>query len=179
MKNKHTVIALIMALVMACSMVAQAGFTPRYEVDMPDIPEVKVELSDATKEAIDQAVKQQLEKMVLEQPVITSASYWQSTQRYEYAIATIAWDKVEDATSYKIEITKADGTSKTYESQYNILSACNYNDEFVLPDLDGATVRVRAYGEDKTYSMWSDTVEINSFRLNSYCDQNLFLTDKK
>lgn len=177
MKKKHSVIALIMALVMACSMVAQAGFTPRYEVDMPDIPEVKVELSDATKEAIDRAVKQQLEKMVLEQPVITSASYWQSTQRY--AIATIAWDKVEDATSYKIEIAKADGTSKTYESQYNILSACNYNDEFVLPDLDGATVRVRAYGEDKTYSMWSETVEINSFRLNSYCDQNLFLTDKK
>lgn len=168
-----------MALVMACSMVAQAGFTPRYDVDMPDIPEVKVELSDATKEAIDQAVKQQLEKMVLEQPVITSASYWQSTQRYEYAIATIAWDKVEDATSYKIEITKPDGTAKTYKSQYNILSACNYNDEFVLPDLDGATVRVRAYGEDNTYSMWSDTVEINSFRLNSYCDQNLFLTDKK
>ena len=177
MKKKHTVIALIMALVMACSMVAQAGFTPRYDVDMPEIPDIEVTLSDATKEAIDQAVKQQLEKMVLEQPVITSASYWQSTQRY--AIATIAWDKVEDATSYKIEITKADGTSKTYESQYNILSACNYNDEFVLPDLDGATVRVRAYGEDKTYSMWSDTVEINSFRLNSYCDQNLFLTDKK
>lgn len=179
MKNKHTVIALIMALVMACSMVAQAGFTPRYDVDMPDIPDIEVTLSDEMKEAVNQAVQKQIEKMVLEQPVITSASYWQSTQRYEYAIATIAWDKVEDATSYKIEITKADGTSKTYESQYNILSACNYNDEFVLPDLDGATVRVRAYGEDKTYSMWSDTVEINSFRLNSYCDQNLFLTDKK
>lgn len=167
MKKKRSVIALIMALVIACSMVAQAGFTPRYEVDMPDIPEVKVELSDATKEAIDQALKQQLEKMVLEQPVITSASYWQSTQRY--AIATIAWDRVEDATSYKIEITKADGTSKTFESQYNIMSACSYNDEFVLPDLDGATVRVRAYGEDKTYSMWSDTVSITIPRLNSYC----------
>lgn len=179
MKKKHTVIALIMALAMACSMVAQAGFTPRYDVDVPEIPEVKVELSDATKEAINQAVKQQIEKMVLEQPVITSASYWQSTQRYEYAIATIAWDKVEDATSYKIEITKADGASKTYESQYNILSVNSYNDDFIKSNMDGATVRVRALGDDKTYSMWSDTVEINSFRLNSYCDQNLFLTDKK
>ena len=179
MKKKHTVIALIMALVMSCSMVAQAGFTPRYDVDMPDIPDIEVTLSDEMKEAANQAAQKQIEKMVLEQPVITSASYWQSTQRHEYAIATIAWDKVEDATSYKIEITKADGISKTFESQYNIMSACNYNDEFVLPDLDGATVRVRAYGEDKTYSMWSDTVEINSFRLNSYCDQNLFLTDKK
>lgn len=169
MKNKHTVIALIMALVMACSMVAQAGFTPRYEIDMPEIPDIEVTLSDELKEAVKQAAQKQLEKMVLEQPVITSALYWQSTQKYEYAIATIAWDKVEDATSYKIEITKADGTSKTYESQYNILSACNYNDEFVLPDLNGATVRVRAYGKDKTYSMWSDTVSITIPRLNPYC----------
>lgn len=169
MKKKHTVIALIMALVMACSMVAQAGFTPRYDVDMPEIPDIEVTLSDEMKEAVNQAAQKQIEKMVLEQPVITSASYWQSTQRYEYAIATIAWDKVEDATSYKIEITKADGTSKTYESQYNILSACSYNDEFVLPDLDGATVRVRAYGEDNTYSMWSDTVSITIPRLNPYC----------
>lgn len=169
MKKKHTVIALIMALVMACSMVAQAGFTPRYDVDMPEIPDIEVTLSDEMKEAVNQAAQKQIEKMVLEQPVITSASYWQSTQRYEYAIATIAWDKVEDATSYKIEITKPDGTAKTYKSQYNILSACNYNDEFVLPDLDGATVRVRAYGEDNTYSMWSDTVSITIPRLNPYC----------
>ena len=176
MRNK-LIVALVLTLLFACSMTVQAGFTPRYEVDMPEIPDIEVTLSDEMKEAVNQAAQKQIEKMVLEQPVITSASYWQSTQRY--AIATIAWDKVEDATSYKIEITKADGTSKTYESQYNILSACSYNDEFVLPDLDGATVRVRAYGEDKTYSMWSDTVESNRFRLNSYCDQNLFLTDKK
>ena len=179
MKKKHTVIALIMALVMACSMVAQAGFTPRYDVDMPEIPDIEVTLSDEMKEAVNQAAQKQIEKMVLEQPVITSASYWQSTQRYEYAIATIAWDKIEDATSYKIEITKADGTSKTYESQYNILSVNSYNDDFIKSNMDGATVRVRAFGDDETYSMWSETVEINSFRLNSYCDQNLFLTDKK
>ena len=117
MRKKKRIVALVLTLLLACSMTARAGFTPRYDVDMPEIPDIEVTLSDATKEAIDQAVKQQLEKMVLEQPVITSASYWQSTQRYEYAIATIAWDKVEDATSYKIEITKADGTSKTFESQ--------------------------------------------------------------
>ena len=179
MKKKHALIALITALVMACSMVAQAGFTPRYDVDMPDIPDIEVTLSDELKEAVNQAAQKQIEKMVLEQPVITSASYWQSTQRYEYAIATIAWDKVEDATSYKIEITKADGTSKTYESQYNILPVNSYNDDFIKSNMDGATVRVRAFGDDETYSMWSETVEINGFRLNSYCDQNLFLTDKK
>lgn len=179
MKNKHTVIALIMALVMACSMVAQAGFTPRYDMDMPDIPDIHVELSDEVKEAVNQAAQKQIEKMVIEQPVITSASYWQSTQRYEYAIATIAWDRVEDATSYRIEITKPDGTAKTYEIKYNVLPVNSYNDDFIKSNMDGATIRVRAFGDDETYSMWSDTVEINSFRLNSYCDQNLFLTDKK
>ena len=35
MKNKHTVIALIIALVIACSMVAQAGFTVLSE-NFPD-----------------------------------------------------------------------------------------------------------------------------------------------
>lgn len=165
MKKKHTVIALIMALAMACSMVAQAGFTPRYEIDMPEIPDIEVTLSDELKEAVKQAAQKQLEKMVLEQPVITYASYWQSTQKYEYAIATIAWDKVEDATSYKIEITKPDGTAKTYEIKYNVLPVNSYNDDFVKSNMDGATVRVRAFGDDETYSMWSETVEIYCFNL--------------
>lgn len=164
MKKKHSVIALIMALVMACSMVAQAGFTPKYESPIPEIPEIHVELPDSVKEAVDQAVQKQIEKMVLEQPVITSASYWQSIQRYEYAIATIAWDKVEDATSYKIEITKADGTSKTYESKYNILSVNSYNDDFIKSNMDGATARIRAFGEDETYSPWSDVAEIGCYK---------------
>ena len=57
MKKKHTVIALIMGFVMTCPMVAQAGFTPRYDVDMPEIPDIEVELSDATKDAIDKAME--------------------------------------------------------------------------------------------------------------------------
>lgn len=63
MKKKHTVIALIMVFVMAIPMTAQAGFTPRYDVDMPEIPDIEVELSDATKDAIVKAVQQQIEKM--------------------------------------------------------------------------------------------------------------------
>lgn len=146
---------------------------------MPEVPDIEVELSDDLKDAVDQAAKKQLEKMVLDKPAVTSASYWQNTQRFEYAVATVAWDKVEDATSYKIEITKPDGASKVYESKYNITSANSYNDDFITADMDGATVRVRAFGDDETYSMWSETVEINSFRLNLYCDQNSFSASKK
>ena len=76
MKKKHTVIALITALVMACSMVAQAGFTPRYEVDMPTIPEIHVELSDEMKEAVNQAAQKQIEKMILDKPAIINATCW-------------------------------------------------------------------------------------------------------
>ena len=76
MKKKHTVIALIMALVMACSIVAQAGFTPRYDVDIPDITDIEVTLSDEMKEAVNQAAQKQIEKMILDKPAIINATCW-------------------------------------------------------------------------------------------------------
>lgn len=155
MKKKHTVIALIMTLVMACSMTAQAGFTPRYDVDIPEIPDIHVELPDSTKDAIDQAVQNQLEKMVLSQPVITSAYHWQT--RYSSGLY-VAWNQVGCATSHKVEVTMPDGTTATYDTQYNWLYLYN------LGNLDGATVTVRAYGEDDTYSLWSEPVEIAKLR---------------
>lgn len=151
MKKKHTVIALIMTLVMACSMTAQAGFTPMYDVDMPTVPGIHVELPDATKDAINQAVQQQIEKMTLDRPVITNAYHWQT--RYSSGLY-VAWNPVECATSHKVEITKADGTVLTYDARYNWLYLYN------LKNLDGATVRVKAYGEDETYSLWAEPVEI-------------------
>lgn len=151
MKKKHTVIALIMTLVMACSMTVQAGFTPKYDVDMPEIPEIHVELSDQMKDAVDQAVQQQLEKMTLDRPVITNAYHWQT--RYCSGLY-VTWNQVECATSHKVEITKADGTVLTYDAKYNWLYLYNTG------DLTGATVRVRAYGDDETYSLWSEPVEI-------------------
>lgn len=151
MKKKHTVIALIMTLVMACSMTAQAGFTPRYDVDIPEIPDIHVELPDATKDAIDQAVQQQLEKMTLDRPVITNAYHWQT--RY-YSGLCVAWNPVDGATSHKVEITKADSTVLTYDARYNWLYLYN------VGDLTGATVRVRAFGENETYSLWSEPVDV-------------------
>lgn len=152
MKKKHTVIALIMTLVMACSMTAQAGFTPKYDVDMPTVPDVYVELPDATKDAIDKAVQQQLEKMTLDKPVITNTSYRQT--RYASWLY-VTWEPIDGATSHKVEVSNQDGTVTTYETQYNWLTLYN------VENLDGATVRVKAYGEDGTYSLWSDEVAVS------------------
>lgn len=148
-KLLSTIMAL--TLTMACSMTAQAGFTPMYDVDIPTVPDIHVELPDSTKDAIDQAVQKQLEKMVLSQPVITSAYHWQT--RYSSGIY-VAWNQVECATSHKVEVTMPDGTTATYDTQYNWLYLYN------VGNLDGETVRVKAYGEDETYSLWSESVEI-------------------
>lgn len=110
-----------------------------------------MELPDVTKDAINQAVQQQLEKMTLDRPVITNAYHWQT--RYSSGLY-VAWNPVECATSHKVEITKADSTVLTYDARYNWLYLYN------VGNLDGATVRVKAFGEDDTYSLWSEPVDV-------------------
>ena len=153
MKKKHTVIALIMALVMTCSMVVQAGFTPRYDVDMPEIPDIKVELSDEVKEAVNNAVQKQIEKMILDKPIVWHA---ECRTHDKYTFCIITWGKVEGATSYKVEINNNDGTSNTYETTYNILSVNSYKDDFVKSITNESTIRIKAYGDNDTFSLWSD-----------------------
>ena len=58
-------------------------------------------------------------------------------------------------TSYKVEFTMSNGMVATYEAQYNWITLYN------VENIDGETVRVKAYGEDGTYSPWSDEVEVN------------------
>ena len=147
-----------LTLVMAYSMVAQAGFTPKYNIDMPEIPDIKVELSDEVKEAVNNAAQKQIEKMILDKPVV-----WCTECRThdKYASCIITWGKVESATSYKVEIVKSDGTKETYTVKGNWLYANSRYDKFIEEGMNGATVRVRAFGEDETYSLWSDVTEIS------------------
>ena len=159
MRNK-LIVALVLTLLFACSMSVQAGFTPRYEVDMPTIPEIHVELSDELKEAVNQAAQKQIEKMILDKPVVWHAGCRSHTN---YSFCTITWCKVECATSYKVEITKPDGTKKTYDTSGNWLAVHSYRDDFIS-EMEGATARVRAYGEEATYSPWSDAVEISCYK---------------
>ena len=61
MMKKLIAVLLLFVMTISCSIQAFA-FTPRYSVSMPKIPDIHVELSDATKKAVDNAVKEQLEK---------------------------------------------------------------------------------------------------------------------
>ena len=59
-----------LTLVMACPIVAQAGFTPRYDVDVPEISNIHVELSDEIKEALSNAAQKHIGKMIIDKPTI-------------------------------------------------------------------------------------------------------------
>ena len=139
-------------------MVTHAGFTPRYDVDMPEIPDIKVELSDEVKEAVNNAAQKQIEKMILDKPTIWHA---ECRTHDKYTSCIITRGKVEGATSYKVEIAKADGEKETYNVKGNWLYVNSRYNKFIEEGMNGATVRVRAFGEDETYSMWSDVTEIS------------------
>ena len=167
MRNK-LILALVLTLLSACSMSVQAGFTPRYEVDMPEIPEIHVELSDELKEAVNQAVQKQIEKMILDKPAIINATCWHCRYFYPYINnLIISWESVEGATSYKVEVTDASGT-RTKEVTTNYLILTEGEDDFFPSCMDTEdvrpTVRIRAYGKDETYSMWSDVVDIGCYK---------------
>lgn len=155
-KLVSTIMAL--TLVMVYSMTAQAGFTPKYNIDMPEIPDIKVELSDEVKEAVKQEAQKQIEKMILDKPTIW---YAECRTHDKYTSCIITWGKVDGATSYKVEIVKQDGTKETYNAKGNWLYTSSRYNKFVEEGMSGATVRVRAYGEDEIYSPWSDDVEIS------------------
>lgn len=165
--RKKRILALVLTLLSACSMNVQAGFTPRYEVDMPEIPDIHVELSDELKEAVNQAAQKQIEKMILDKPAIINATCWHCRYFYPYKNKLIvSWESIEGATSYKVEITDASGTrTKEVAKNYLILTE---GSDFYPSCMDTEdvhpTVRVRAYGEDETYSPWSDAVEICCYK---------------
>ena len=75
----------------------------------------------------------------------------------------IGWDAVENATSYEIMVTKADGNKKTYTTTYNGLIRANYCDKFLEEGLEEATIKVKAYGVDETFSLWSDEVDVDQY----------------
>ena len=75
----------------------------------------------------------------------------------------IRWDAVENADSYEIEVTKADGTSEIYTSSSATLLVKNAECPKVYVEetstWTAATVRVRAVADDEVGD-WSDAVKI-------------------
>ena len=154
---------LLVALTLTCTMPVMAC-TPPLNPPKIDIPEITVKIDDKLQNAIDEAAKKFLEKNVLEKPVVKYASYIKRTSRYgTYGCLSVSWDKVDNATSYEVIVIKADGTKKTYTTSYNTLVRANYFDEFLDDGMNGATVRVKAYGENETFSLWSDNVVVTTY----------------
>lgn len=155
---------LLATLTLTCAVPTMAC-TPPLNPPKIDIPEITVKIDDKLQDAIDAAAKKFWEKNVLEKPTIWKATCIHRTTRYgTYGCLSASWNKVDNATSYEVEVTKSDGTQKTYKTSYAVLVKSNYADEFLDDGMDGATVRVKAYGENETFSLWSDSFNIMCYR---------------
>lgn len=165
-RKRRKLVAIIGALTLALSSsVPVSACTPPLKPPSVKIPDINFEPNDALKEAISNAVKNWIEKCILGTPTVEYASYYKSASRYfNYSHVAVKWTKVENATSYRIKVTKADGSYKEFDTTYTSFYAMNYTDEFFDDGMDDATVMVRAYGENGTFSLWSKTTTITRFR---------------
>lgn len=165
MKRKRTIIAMICVIAMSVFSVMPAyACTPKLNPPSVKIPDINFEPDDALKEAISNAAKNWIEKCILATPTVEYASYYKSTSRYfNCSYVAVKWSEVQNTTSYKVRITKADGTWKEYDTSYTAFCSTNYTDDFITSGMDGATVRVRAYGDNDTFGWWSDDADIVRF----------------
>lgn len=62
-----------------------------------------------------------------------------------------------------MKVTKSDGTEKVFSTSYSFFIASNYSDDFLSSGMDDAVVKVKAYGEDETFSLWSDEATVSRF----------------
>ncbi|MDY2813988.1 MAG: hypothetical protein SOU03_08590 [Dorea sp.] len=171
MKKFTKLFAITMALTMMISANAFACsplYKPLSEYGYTGVPDVEVELSDEAKVSIGNAVQDYISKMVLDMPEVKSAEYWHKNYFVRKSNLIVTWAPVEDATSYKVEITKPDGAKKEYETINTYLILSEGADEFITgcfkqdneSGVQHATVRVRAYGENETFSPWSNKVNV-------------------
>ena len=161
---KKLLSALIVTMMIAGSTIPAYACTPPLNPPSVKIPDINFQPSDALEDAINNAVKNWLKKCVLGTPTVNYATYFKSTSRYfNYAVFSANWNKVENATSYKVRVTKADGSYKEFDTTYTSFYAMNYTDEFFADGMDGATVKVKAYGDEDKFSLWSEETTINRF----------------
>lgn len=164
-RKRRKLAAIICALTLALSSaVPVSACTPPLKPPSVEIPDINFEPDDALKEAISNAAKNWIEKCIFEKPTVNYATYFKSTSRYwSYGILNVKWDPIEDATSYEVCITKEDGAEKVFTTTYNSLFVLDRFDDFVANGMDGATVKVKAYGDNDTFGCWSDDTNIVRF----------------
>ena len=159
---KRTIIAMVIAMA-GFNAVPVSACTPPLNPPSVKIPDINFVPDGGLKDAIDNAVKNWLEKCVLGTPTVKYASYYKSASYFNYAYVAVKWTKVENATYYKVHITKADGTWKEYDTTYTAFYSTNYTDDFIADGMDGAVVSVRAYGNNDTFGYWSDDTKLGGY----------------
>ena len=162
-KMKKTIAMACVVVMGVFNAVPVSACTPPLNPPSVKIPYINYEPDDALKDAIDNAVKNWLEKCILGTPTVEYASYYKSARYFNYSHVAVKWSEVENATSYKVRITKTDGTWKEYDTTYTAFYSTNYTDDFIVDGMDGATVEVRAYGDNDTFGCWSDDTNITRF----------------
>ena len=161
---KKLVSALIVTMMIAGSTIPAYACTPPLNPPSVEIPDINFQPDGALEDAISNAVKNWFKKCILEKPTVNYASYYKSASRYfHYSHVAVKWSEVKNATSYIVRITKADGTWKEYDTTYTAFYSNNYTDDFITDGMDGATVSVKAYGDNDTFGWWSDETTINRF----------------
>lgn len=166
-------IALVFYLILSLSITAFA-VTPNFKIPNISIPDIsnniKVEISD---DFWDNWFKEHpLPEIVLKPkaPTISSAKYIHKTLYFGTSKhLEIQWDKIENASSYEVLITKADGTTITREVTNNLI----YDKAIECPKVyiknshtwTSATVQVRVKVGDQI-SDWSAPVKISCDRLH-------------
>ena len=164
-RKRRKLAAIICALTLALSSaVPVSACTPPLKPPSVEIPDITFQPDDALKEAISNAAKNWISKCILGTPTVEYASYYKSTSRYwSYGILNVKWDPIEDATSYEVCITKEDGAEKVFTTTYSSLFVSDRFDDFVANGMDGATVKVKAYGDNDTFGCWSDGTDVARF----------------
>ena len=161
---KKLVSALIVTMMIAGSTIPAYACTPPLNPPSVKIPDFNFQPDGALDDAISNAVKNWFKKCILEKPTVNYATYFKRISRYfNYAVFSANWNEVENATSYKVRVTKTDGSYKEFDTAYTSFYATNYTDEFFADGMDDATVMVRAYGKNETFSLWSETTAITRF----------------
>lgn len=164
-KMKKLIAVVLMAVLTLACAVPTMACTPPLNPPHVEIPEIEVKIDDKLQSAIDEAAKKFWEKNILEKPTIWKATCIHRTTRYgTYGCLSASWNKVNNATHYEVMVTKTDGTKKTYTTSCNAFVRANYYDEFLKDGLENATVGVKAYGENETFSLWSDSFNIMCYR---------------
>ena len=144
-RKRRKLAAIICALTLALSSaVPVSACTPPLKPPSVEIPDITFQPDDALKEAISNAAKNWIEKCILGTPTVEYASYYKSQSRYfSYTYAAVKWSE--------------------YDTTYTAFYSTNYTDDFITNGMDGATVSVKAYGNNDTFSCWSDDTNIVRF----------------